>query len=208
MREKAADDPGTRRFAEVIGRNAEQLLRLVGDLLFLSRMRSGQLALAFRSTNLAQIAAEAVAEAKPDAEVKQINLTLSNSPVTPFAADPARIRQLAGTLVSNAVKFTGEGGTVEVSVGTTDGQAVLTVTDTGLGIPAADLERIFDRFYRTAAATRQWFPGTGLGLAIARAIVDAHDGIIRVDSAEGRGSAFTVYLPLRPVADAAPANGP
>ena len=88
---------------------------------------------------------------------------------------------------------------MEVSTGVADGQAVLTVADTGMGIPAADLERIFERFYRTAAATRQVIPGTGLGLAIARAIADAHDGAITVESTDGRGSTFTVRLPLRPV---------
>lgn len=83
------------------------------------------------------------------------------------------------------------------------GQAVLTVTDTGVGIPAADLERIFERFYRTAAADRQMIPGAGLGLAIAKAIVEAHDGTITVESTEGQGSTFTVSLPLRPLPAAA-----
>src|SRR5437879_4343770 len=87
----------------------------------------------------------------------------------------------------NTGQFTGDGGTVEVSVGEADGQAVLTVTDNGPGIPAADQERIFERFYRTAAAAKRVIPGTGLGLAIAKGIVEAHHGTITVDSAEGRG---------------------
>src|SRR5438876_847418 len=86
----------------------------------------------------AQVSAERVAEARPDAQLKHIGLTLSAAAVPPFAADSGRIGQLLGSLISNAVKFTGDGGTVEVSVGEADGQAVLTVTDTGLGIPAAD----------------------------------------------------------------------
>ena len=215
LEEEGADGPNTGQFAEVIGRNAGQLLRLVGDLLFLSRMRSGQLALEFRATNLAEAAAEAVAEARPDAQLKHIDLTLSAAGVPPFTADPGRIGQLLGSLISNAVKFTEDGGTVEVSVGEADGQAVLTVTDTGPGIPAADLERIFERFYRTAAATKRVIPGTGLGLAIAKGIVEAHHGTITVDSAEGQGSTFTVRLPLRPVpaaaggpAGRAPVSGP
>jgi signal transduction histidine kinase len=116
-----------------------------------------------------------------------------------FAADPGRIGQLLGSLLSNAVKFTGTGGHVEVGTGVADGQAILTVADTGIGIPAADLERIFERFYRTEAATRQVIPGTGLGLAIAAAVADAHNGAISVASAEGQGSTFTVRLPFRPV---------
>jgi signal transduction histidine kinase len=199
LEEEGVDGPNTGRFAEVIGRNAEQLLRLVGDLLFLSRMRSGKLALELQGIDLAEVAAEAVAEARPDARLKHIDMVLSPAPVPPFAADPGRIGQLLGNLLSNAVKFTGDGGRIEVRTAVADGQAVLTVADTGMGIPAADLERIFERFYRTAAATRQVIPGTGLGLAIARAIADAHNGAITAQSTDGQGSTFTVRLPLRPV---------
>ncbi len=209
LEEEGVDGPNTGRFAEVIGRNAEQLLRLVGDLLFLSRMRSGNLALELQGTDLAGAAAEAVAEARPDAQRKHIDLVLSAAEVPVFAADPGRVSQLLGCLLSNAVKFTGDGGSVTVGTGVADGQAVLTVTDTGTGIAADELGRIFERFYRTAAATRQVLPGTGLGLAIARAIVEAHNGSITVDSTEGQGSTFTVRLPLRPVpGDTAGPAGP
>ena len=97
---------------------------------------------------------------------------------------------------------------MEVTTGVADGEAVLTVADTGMGIPAADLGRIFERFYRTAAATRQVIPGTGLGLAVATAIADAHNGAITVESTEGQGSTFTVRLPLRtlPTAPTDPAG--
>lgn len=197
LEDEGADGPNSGRFAEVIGRNANQLLRLVGDLLFLSRMRSGRLALDLRDTDLAALAAEAVANARSDAEVKHIELALSTTAVPPFAADPGRIGQLLGGLISNAVKFTGEGGKVAVRVGEADDHAVVTVIDTGMGIPAGEQERIFEHFYRTAAATQQVIPGTGLGLAIARAIVDAHHGNVTVTSTEGQGSTFTVLLPLR-----------
>src|SRR5579859_256941 len=199
LEDEGADGPNSSRFAEVIGRNANQLLRLAGDLLFLSRMRSGRVALDLRDTDLAALAAEAVANARPDAEVKHIDLALSATAVPPFAADPGRIRQLLGGLISNAVKFTGKGGRVEVRVGEADGHAEVAVTDTGMGIPATEQERIFEHFYRTAAATKQVIPGTGLGLAIVRAIADAHHGTVTVTSAEGRGSTFTVLLPLRTV---------
>jgi two-component system, OmpR family, phosphate regulon sensor histidine kinase PhoR len=106
------------------------------------------------------------------------------------------------------VKFTTEGGKVEVKVGTEEGRAMLAVTDTGIGIPVADLDRIFERFARTALATQQVIPGTGLGLTIAKAIAEAHDGVITVDSEEGRGSTFKVLLPLQPVPGReAPAGG-
>lgn len=199
LRDEGMDGPNTSQFTEVIGRNAEQLLRLVGDLLFLSRMRTGKLAIDLHATDLAGLAAKAVAEMRPQARRKNVELVLSATAVPLFAADPVRITQLLGNLISNAVKFTGAGGRVEVSIGAQEDRAVLAVADTGAGIPAADREKIFERFYRSATAARLVVPGTGLGLPIVKAIVEAHGGSITVDSAEGQGSTFTVHLPLRPV---------
>jgi len=98
-------------------------------------------------------------------------------------------------LVDNAIKFTPEGGTVEVSVGATGAAALITVTDTGRGIPADDLTRIFDRFYRVERSRSRGAGGTGLGLAIARHIVEAHGGRITVTSRINAGSTFQVTLP-------------
>ncbi len=200
LRDEGTSGPNAASFAEVIDRNAQRLLRLVGDLLFLSRIQSGKMAMEFRSTDLASIAACAVEEMRPEAQRKHIDLALSASAVPSSAVDPTRIAQLLGNLISNAVKFTPDGGRVEVRLGAEGDQAVLAVADTGIGIPAADRERIFERFFRTKNATRQAVQGTGLGLTITKAIVDAHDGTITVDSQEGRGSTFKVYLPLRPQA--------
>jgi signal transduction histidine kinase len=125
-------------------------------------------------------------------------VVLSAAPVPLFAADPGRIAQLMASLLSNAVKFTGPGGRVEVRTGMADGGAVLTVAGTGMGIPAADLERIFERFYRDGRRHPAGDPWDRPGLAIATAIADAHNGVIAVESAEGQGSTFTVRLPLRP----------
>jgi PAS domain S-box-containing protein len=212
LRDERSKGLNADHFAEVIERNAQRLLRLVGDLLFLSRIQAGQLAMELRSTDLAAIAAQAVEERRPEAQQKNIGLVLSSGEVPQFAADPTRVAQLLGNLISNAVKFTPEGGQIEVSLGTDGHHAMLAVTDTGIGIPAADRERIFERFFRTAVATRQVIPGTGLGLTITKAIVDAHNGTITVDSQEGRGSTFTVRLPLLPVpapdASAREAAGP
>ncbi len=185
--------------AEVLERNSQRLLRLVEDLLFLSRIQAGKLAVQLRSADIAALAASAVREARPEARRRHIDLVLSAAAVPRFAADPERIAQLLGNLISNAVKFTPDGGRVAVRLAIRAGQAVLAVSDTGIGIPAADQHRIFERFFRTAAASRQAIPGTGLGLTISQAIVEAHDGTITVHSEEGRGAEFTVCLPLRPV---------
>jgi len=199
LREQSVRGPDADHYAEVIERNAQRLLRLVGDLQLVSQIQSGKLAMEFRSADLADIAACAVEELRPEAQRKHIHLGLSATAVPHLTVDPTRIAQLLGNLLSNAVKFTPAGGRVEVRLGREGGQVVLAVADTGVGIPAADTERIFERFYRTAIATRQAIQGTGLGLTITKAIVAAHHGTIAVDSDEGHGSTFTVSLPLRPV---------
>jgi signal transduction histidine kinase len=140
----------------------------------------------FRSADLADIVTRAVEETRPEAQRKHIELALSAAALPCFALDPERIAQLAGNLISNAVKFTPDGGRVEVRVGMQGDQAVLAVADTGIGIPAGDRERIFERFFRSEAATR-------------KAIVAAHNGTIAVDSDEDRGSTFKICLPLRPL---------
>jgi hypothetical protein len=198
LREEGVTGPDAEQCAEVIERSAQRLLRLVGDLQLLSQIQSGMLAMEFRRADLADLAAAAVAELRPEAQRKHIDLAFSATAIPILSVDLTRIAQLLANLLSNAVKFTPDGGRVEVRLGREGSQVVLTVADTGVGIPPADQERIFERFYRTAIARRQEIQGTGLGLTITRAIVAAHHGTIAVESAEGRGSTFTVRLPLRP----------
>src|ERR1019366_6879246 len=131
-------------------------------LLFMSGIQSGKMTMEFRRTDIAEVAADAVEDMRPEAARKQITLTLSASTI-PSVADPARISQLLANLISNALKFTPRGGSVRVEAGTEREVAVLTVTDTGTGIPAADLKSIFERFFRSKAATQQAIPGTGRG---------------------------------------------
>jgi signal transduction histidine kinase len=109
--------------------------------------------------------------------------------------DETRLRQLLLILLDNALKYTDEGGRVDVSVGHADRYARLVVADTGVGIPAKDLPYIFDRFYRVDGSRNHENGGTGLGLAIARWIVQAHHGSIKVDSEQGKGARFQVDLP-------------
>jgi two-component system, sensor histidine kinase and response regulator len=200
FRDKGVSGPDAAHCAEVIERNSKRLLRLVGDLLFLSQIQSGRMRMEFRSADLADIANCAVEEMQPEARRKHIDLAISATAIPRLAADPTRMAQLCDNLLSNAVKFTPDGGRVEVRLGRKGDQVVLAVADTGVGIPAADRERIFERFFRTAIATQEAIQGTGLGLAITKAIVEAHHGTITVDSDEGHGSTFTVCLPLRPAA--------
>ncbi len=198
LRDKRTSEVNADQYAEVIQRNSQRLLRLVEDLLFLSQTHSGTMAVDLRSADLAEITQSAVEEMRPEAERKHIDLIYSATDAPRLPVDATRIAQLLGNLISNAVKFTPDGGRVEVTVGTDADKAVLEVADTGVGIPAADRDRIFDRFFRSAIATRQVIPGTGLGLTIAKNIVAAHNGAITVQSEEGRGSTFRILLPLEP----------
>jgi signal transduction histidine kinase/CHASE3 domain sensor protein len=184
------------RFLAVAQRNADQLLRLVGDLLFVSRVEVGQLSLERGEVDLAAVAFEAVEAARPLAEARGASLRLSVEPMPRLYGDAARLTQLLDNLVSNAVKFSGAGGRVEVRTARDNGHAVICVSDDGIGIPPHELERLFDRFFRSSNATTQAIPGTGLGLTIAKAIAEGHGGRISVESEEGVGTTFRVELPL------------
>jgi signal transduction histidine kinase len=185
-----------RGYLEVVDRNAERLLRLVNDLLFVARLEAGQLDLRPSELDLAAIVRQSVSEAEPRAAAKGIALTCSAGEVPAVRADKGRIFQLLDNLVSNAIKFTPEGGDVEVSVARLNGAVQLEVADTGIGIDAREQLQLFERFFRASTAEQRQIPGTGLGLYIARAIVEAHGGSIAVDSEPGKGTTFLIDLPL------------
>jgi signal transduction histidine kinase len=186
-----------RQFLGVVDRNSHRLLHLVGDLLFLAQVEAGKLVLEVGAVDLGTVASESVETARPQAEAKEITLTLATGPVPLVAGDRARIAQLLDNLVSNALKFTPEQGRVDVRVRALDNQAILEVRDSGMGIPADEQKFLFERFFRTTTATEQAIQGTGLGLAISKAIVEAHSGRITVASTQGAGTTFRVALPLR-----------
>jgi PAS domain S-box-containing protein len=185
-----------RRFLRVAERNAQKLLRLVGDLLVIARGDAGRLTLDLDEIDLAAIARECGESARSQAEERGLTLRVHAEPVQRFVADSARIVQVLDNLLSNALKFTPPGGQVELRTGVRGEEALLEVSDTGIGITPAEQVRLFERFYRTSAATREAIPGTGLGLAISKMIIEAHNGRIAVQSHEGRGSTFSVAFPL------------
>ncbi|HZS24132.1 MAG TPA: PAS domain-containing protein [Gaiellaceae bacterium] len=180
---------------QVIDRNAERLLRLVEDLLLTAQASAGNLALEKAELDVAQLLEQAVQAGKPVAAARGITLTCSTSPLPLAHGDAQRIGQVVDNLVSNALKFTPPGGTVEVRTYAHNGAIRIEVADSGMGIPEAEQVQLFERFYRTARAQEEAIPGVGLGLSIAKAIVEAHDGRISVRSAEGVGTTFFVDLP-------------
>jgi signal transduction histidine kinase len=179
-----------------INRNSERLHRLVGDLLFVAQADAGGLELILGDVDLGTVAHESVESARPAAVAKGIQLELSADELPPIRADGARLAQLFDNLVSNAVKFTPEGGNVTVSLTRDDGRAVLEVRDSGIGIAAAEQKQLFGRFFRARGAIDREIQGTGLGLSIARTIAERHGGRIDFESLEAVGTTFRVELPL------------
>jgi signal transduction histidine kinase len=199
--ELVREEPGglgeeQRGFLEVVERNARRLLNLVTDLLLVARIDAGRLELDLGDVDLREVAAECIEAARPRAEEGGVTLTLQAEDVGTLRGDRARIGQLLDNLVSNAIKFTGPDGRVELRLGQEGSVAVIEVEDTGMGIPSNEQGRLFERFFRTSTAAGAAIQGTGLGLTIANAIVDAHDGAISFDSVEGSGTTFRVELPL------------
>jgi signal transduction histidine kinase len=195
------EDPGNlrpeqREFLAVVDRNSGRLLGLVSDLLFVAQVDASRLELTLAETDLGSLVEQTVESARPTAGDKGIRLEGEVEERSLVFGDRTRLAQLLDNLVSNALKFTPPGGSVRVHLRRSGANAVLEVSDTGIGMSAKDQERLFDRFYRTPSARRDAVPGTGLGLSIAKAIVDAHNGTISVISSKGDGTIFRVELPL------------
>jgi signal transduction histidine kinase len=185
------------KFTAIMHRNADRLLRLVGDLLFLAGLQTGELAIEQGEADLPELARGAIETARSAAEQKHISLACAAAEVPVVQGDPGRLGQLLDNLLSNALKFTPEGGRVAVAVGVQGRSAVISVSDTGMGMSVDEQQHIFERFFRTELAIDQAIQGLGLGLTIVKAIVDAHHGSISVHSQPGHGTTFRVRLPLR-----------
>src|SRR3954454_16939147 len=187
-------DAERRGYLEVVSRSSHRLLRLVDALLFVARLQAGLLDLTPTVLDLCEVARQSTSEAQRSAEAKGIDLVFLGELPVEVEADRGRMFQLLDNLVSNAIKFTPAGGQVEVVV-SMNGAAVLEIRDTGVGVTAEEAPRVFERFFRTESAVEGQVQGTGLGLYIARAIAEAHGGVIRAAPREGGGAVFTVELP-------------
>jgi PAS domain S-box-containing protein len=183
----------------VAERNAHRLLHLVGDLLFAAQVEAGSFRLDQSEVELVALLEGCVETAEPAADASGVSVVCEFSGATTVIGDPVRLGQAVDNLVSNAVKFTPRGGTVTLSLTTVGQSAVLSVRDTGMGIAAAEMDKLFSRFFRATTATTNAVPGVGLGLTITKAIVAAHHGEMGVESEEGVGTCFRISLPLAPV---------
>lgn len=179
-----------------ISSNSERLLSLIDDLLTLSRLQEDGLNLAPKVVDLRRVVADACGVVAPGVETGglELDLDLPDEPV-PFLGDRDMLERVVLNLVGNAVKFTPPGGRVSVSLEARAEGSVLAVRDTGIGIPEAEQEHLFTRFFRSSLAQQRAIPGSGLGLSIARAVVSKHGGSMRVASRPGEGTTFEVELP-------------
>lgn len=185
------------QYLSVAERNAHRLLRLVGDLLFTAQVGSGKFPLSLGDVALADVVAAAIESARPIAAAASVELIVELPAMPPTVrGDTVRLGQACDNLISNAIKFTPAGGSVTVVLDTTEDDAVVVVRDTGMGIPAAELDQLYARFFRASTATRNAVAGVGLGLTITKAIVTAHGGELDVRSEEGVGTEFSMTLPL------------
>lgn len=177
---------------EIIRRNSERLLTLVSDLL---SSRNGQLMVSPRAVNVADLVRASVSAALPRATMSGIRLMADAPDRLAAQVDPARISQVLDNLVSNAIKYSPDGGEVVVSLRSEDGHVVCSVSDTGMGMSQQDQEEVFAKFFRAAAVRNSAIPGVGLGLSISKAIVEAHGGSVSLRSEVGEGTTFTFAVP-------------
>ncbi len=193
----AIDEPqNSIRFLDIIRGNAVRLSRLTDDLLRLSQIEAGKVHMEFRPVRLAEIIGPCVETARVNADAKHLILEADcSSELPPVRGDVHSLQEMLQNLLDNAVRYTPEGGRISVRAVVAEGEAVLSVNDTGIGIPKEHQERIFERFYRVDAARSRELGGTGLGLAITKHLAEAHGGRVEVESEVGRGSTFSLFLP-------------
>ena len=198
LRTTKLDEIAFARALETIERNAQAQAQLIEDMLDVSRIVAGKLALETRQLDLASLIENAVDVVRPLADGRKLKINYAlDYKIHSFVGDPKRLQQIVLNLLTNAVKFTPEGGSVEVRLDQVNDHAEITVRDTGQGIPAEFLPHVFDRFRQANGATTKHSPGLGLGLAITQHLVKLHGGNIHAESAgEGQGALFTVKLPF------------
>ena len=174
----------------------ERISLLVEGLLLLARSDAGVLKMDCKSLDLMTLLEDVLSQLSPLARVKAVLLTLGEIEPLEVSGDMVHLRRLLFNLVDNAIKYTPSGGTVKVSIGRSSEWAHLIVSDTGTGIGPEERQKVFQRFYRSPEARTGAQGGSGLGLAIAKSIAEAHGGKVELESEPGKGSTFSVYLPL------------
>ena len=193
------EEPETvNEFLEIIDNETDRMNRLVKDLLQLSRLDNNQEIFSRKEGNLISLLKAAVKKIELTAASKSqhLNCLFNEEERIPVDMDKDRIEQVILNVISNAIKYTGEGGRIDIDALKMEKKAVVTVTDNGIGIPETEQSRVFERFFRVDKARSRALGGTGLGLAISKQIVEGHQGTIELQSKEGKGTKVIITLPL------------
>jgi signal transduction histidine kinase/ActR/RegA family two-component response regulator len=198
LRARTMSEAELKQGLEVIERNARVQTQLIEDLLDMSRITSGKMRLDIQPVQPITFIEAAIETVRPSAEAKGIKLIKLLDPAAgPISGDPNRLQQVIWNLISNAIKFTGRNGRVEILLERVNSHIEITVSDTGIGITPAFLPHVFDRFRQADASATRTAKGLGLGLSIVKHLVEQHGGAVRVVSpGEGRGATFSIDLPL------------
>ena len=196
MMETPLEPEEQRDFLETIHRTSDEMLVMVNDLLDVAVIESGKLDLRYKREDAARLVKQRIRHQEPIARAKNIGLKVVSPDALAASLDPARFSQVIDNLVSNAIKFSPQGTTVHITLQTSDQKLVFDVGDEGPGMSEEDRKLLFKSFQKLSARPTGGEKSTGLGLAIVKKIVDAHRGTIEVDSAPGRGTRFTVKIPL------------
>ncbi len=183
---------------EVVERNTRAQAQLIEDLLDMSRVVTGHLRLELRRVDLATVIHSAVDAVKPAAEAKGLNVVLNLDPaVGPISGDPDRLQQIVWNLLTNSVKFTPKGGSIEITLLTDGSDAVLRVADTGMGIGSELLPHVFERFRQGTSSPSRTHGGLGIGLALVRHLTEMHGGtVVAASEGQDRGTSFTIRIPV------------
>lgn len=190
------DTETRKKFLEVVYNESERMTHIVKDLLTLSQLDYGRMEMKMEELPVKMIVMNIVSAMMIEARKQEIELTAEYEDILPnILADHTRIEQVVANIISNAIKYNRQGGTVRVVVAAQQGGVEITVADTGMGIPEEDMPRLFERFYRVDKARSREKGGTGLGLAIAKEIIEHHNGTIEVESVFEHGTTVKIYIP-------------
>jgi len=200
IRDGGIDPEEVKAYGGYIFNDADRVNRLIGDMLDLDRMESGRMSIRLADVDINDVLGDVITRAASSSTVI-VEFKADLDPRLPIVTgDRDRLIQVVSNLVNNAVKYSPDGGTVTLSSRSDGGFALVSIADTGLGIPPDEIGHVFERFRRVRSGAAQSIPGTGLGLTIVKQIVEMHGGKIWVESAVGHGSAFHFTIPLAPEA--------
>ncbi|WP_419865544.1 two-component system histidine kinase PnpS [Bhargavaea cecembensis] len=193
------DEEATMQFLEIIHGESERLEMLIEDLLDLSKIEKEGYTLRLKTVNVQDVIERSIHSVSGRLKNREMSIQSDCPPELSVKADPERLVQVLVNLLSNAISYSKPGTPIKVTATATEGMASISVTDRGIGIPADELPRLFERFYRVDRARSRDSGGTGLGLSIVKHLVDLHSGTISVESEPGIGTTFTVHIPLSDV---------